>query len=288
MVKIGAQRHQQGPASLEHGRLAPDEKDELAAPRFDRAAAHGRVETFDAGFLGRRRHLAPAIRIDGAQVDQGHAGADGLERAILVEIGATDGRGIGQARQDEVRGFRDSGRRRGQDHPVRLGLSGTDRVHVVARHLVPLGHESTRHLPAHAGGAADAGSSQERTEQRPRRLSGCSALTARSRDNARASKAARCRRPEPGGADRRSRRRLNFVDGEGVGARNAKQRALHADAIRIGQGIFRSRCADCHGMDARGMRAPDLTQVWASGRTDDGLYSTLRNGVAGTEQGAAS
>src|SRR5437762_3385842 len=57
----------------------------------------------------------------------------------------------------------------------------------------------------------------------------------------------------------------------------------NADAIRIGQGIFRSRCADCHGMDARGMRAPDLTQVWASGRTDDGLYGTLRNGVAGTE-----
>jgi putative heme-binding domain-containing protein len=55
------------------------------------------------------------------------------------------------------------------------------------------------------------------------------------------------------------------------------------DAIKIGQGIFRSRCADCHGMDARGMRAPDLTQVWASGRTDDGLFRTLRNGVAGTE-----
>src|SRR6059036_3855897 len=42
-------------------------------------------------------------------------------------------------------------------------------------------------------------------------------------------------------------------------------------AIKYGMGLFRSRCADCHGMDARGVRSPDLTQVWASGRTDDGL-----------------
>src|ERR1051326_8593430 len=55
------------------------------------------------------------------------------------------------------------------------------------------------------------------------------------------------------------------------------------DAVRAGQGIFRARCADCHGMDARGIRSPDLTQIWASGRTDDGLYRTLRNGVPGTE-----
>ena len=57
----------------------------------------------------------------------------------------------------------------------------------------------------------------------------------------------------------------------------------NADAIRAGMGIFRSRCADCHGIDARGVRSPDLTQVWASGRTDDGLFRTLRNGITGTE-----
>jgi len=55
------------------------------------------------------------------------------------------------------------------------------------------------------------------------------------------------------------------------------------EAIKNGQGLFRARCADCHGMDARGVRAPDLTQVWASGRTDEGLFRTLRNGVPGTE-----
>ncbi|MFN7913853.1 MAG: c-type cytochrome [Vicinamibacterales bacterium] len=54
-------------------------------------------------------------------------------------------------------------------------------------------------------------------------------------------------------------------------------------AIQAGMGIFRSRCADCHGMDARGVRGPDLTQVWASGRTDAGLFRTLRRGVPGTE-----
>jgi putative heme-binding domain-containing protein len=60
----------------------------------------------------------------------------------------------------------------------------------------------------------------------------------------------------------------------------------NAEAIRAGMGLFRVRCADCHGMDARGVRAPDLTQVWASGRTDDGLFHTLRNGVPGTEMPA--
>lgn len=57
-------------------------------------------------------------------------------------------------------------------------------------------------------------------------------------------------------------------------------------AIKAGMGLFRVRCADCHGMDAKGVRGPDLTQVWASGRTDDGLFQTLRSGVVGTEMPA--
>lgn len=57
-------------------------------------------------------------------------------------------------------------------------------------------------------------------------------------------------------------------------------------AIKTGMGLFRIRCADCHGMDAKGVRGPDLTQVWASGRTDDGLFRTLRGGVPGTEMPA--
>jgi len=57
-------------------------------------------------------------------------------------------------------------------------------------------------------------------------------------------------------------------------------------AIKYGMGLFRSRCADCHGVDARGVRSPDLTQVWASGRSDDGLFKTIKFGVTGTEMPA--
>lgn len=57
----------------------------------------------------------------------------------------------------------------------------------------------------------------------------------------------------------------------------------NAEAIRAGMGMYRVRCADCHGIDARGIRSPDLTQVWASGRSDDGLFRTLRMGVPGSE-----
>ena len=60
----------------------------------------------------------------------------------------------------------------------------------------------------------------------------------------------------------------------------------NAAAIRTGMGLYRGRCADCHGMDARGVRAPDITQVWVSGRTDAGLNKTIREGIAGTEMPA--
>ena len=70
------------------------------------------------------------------------------------------------------------------------------------------------------------------------------------------------------------------------GAPGANPLAGNADAIRFGTGLYRARCADCHGMDARGVRAPDLTQVWASGRTDDGLFKTVKGGVPGTEMPA--
>ena len=58
------------------------------------------------------------------------------------------------------------------------------------------------------------------------------------------------------------------------------------DAVQAGMGLFRGRCAECHGMDARGVRGPDITQVWASGRTDAGLFKTVKEGVPGTEMPA--
>jgi len=59
-----------------------------------------------------------------------------------------------------------------------------------------------------------------------------------------------------------------------------------AAAILGGTGLYRARCADCHGMDARGVRAPDLTSVWAAGRTDPALHRTIRNGIPGTQMPA--
>ena len=58
------------------------------------------------------------------------------------------------------------------------------------------------------------------------------------------------------------------------------------DAILAGMGGYRVRCADCHGLDGRGVRGPDITQVWNSGRTDDGLFKTVRSGVSGSEMPA--
>ena len=59
-----------------------------------------------------------------------------------------------------------------------------------------------------------------------------------------------------------------------------------ADAIQAGMGLFRGRCGDCHGIDATGVRGPDITQVWANGRSDEGLFKTIRGGVPGTEMPA--
>ena len=59
------------------------------------------------------------------------------------------------------------------------------------------------------------------------------------------------------------------------------------DAIRNGGAMFRTRCAGCHGPDARGDRGPDLTGLWASGVSDDRIFDTVRQGVPGSEMPAA-
>jgi len=82
---------------------------------------------------------------------------------------------------------------------------------------------------------------------------------------------------------------LCLAGGSLFGAQNPPARNPlegNVDAIRGGMGLYRARCEDCHGMDARGVRGPDITQVWASGRTDEGLFKTLKEGVPGTEMPA--
>jgi putative heme-binding domain-containing protein len=54
-------------------------------------------------------------------------------------------------------------------------------------------------------------------------------------------------------------------------------------SIRSGMALYRTRCADCHGLDASGYRGPDLNAVIAGGATDERLFQTIRKGVPGTD-----
>jgi putative heme-binding domain-containing protein len=59
------------------------------------------------------------------------------------------------------------------------------------------------------------------------------------------------------------------------------------DAIRSGMTMYRVRCADCHGLDAKGYRGPDLTALLAGEMTDEKLFNTIRKGVPGTDMPAS-
>jgi putative heme-binding domain-containing protein len=58
-------------------------------------------------------------------------------------------------------------------------------------------------------------------------------------------------------------------------------------SIRSGMALYRIRCADCHGLDARGYRGPDLTALLAGDMTDERLFQTIRKGVPGTDMPAS-
>jgi putative heme-binding domain-containing protein len=53
-------------------------------------------------------------------------------------------------------------------------------------------------------------------------------------------------------------------------------------SIQGGLALYRVRCGDCHGLDARGYRGPDLTAL-LGGMPDERLFRTIRSGVQGTE-----
>lgn len=55
-----------------------------------------------------------------------------------------------------------------------------------------------------------------------------------------------------------------------------------AQAIRLGTARFELVCAECHGMDAKGVFGPDLTTLWVTGYTDDRLFGIVRQGLPGT------
>src|SRR5262245_56495225 len=49
-----------------------------------------------------------------------------------------------------------------------------------------------------------------------------------------------------------------------------------------GAALFRERCADCHGADAKGGRGPDLTRLWQSDGADERALRIIRSGVPGS------
>jgi putative heme-binding domain-containing protein len=53
-------------------------------------------------------------------------------------------------------------------------------------------------------------------------------------------------------------------------------------AIQAGGALFRERCADCHGADAKGVRGPDLTRLWTAEGSDERVFRTIRSGVPGS------
>lgn len=58
--------------------------------------------------------------------------------------------------------------------------------------------------------------------------------------------------------------------------------------VQEGASLFRGNCSPCHGLDAAGGgRGPDLTLGrWIHGGTDEDLFRTITQGVAGTEMPA--
>jgi alcohol dehydrogenase (cytochrome c) len=59
--------------------------------------------------------------------------------------------------------------------------------------------------------------------------------------------------------------------------------------VTNGRGLFQTRCADCHGIDAKGVHGPDLTVLFTvNGATDDRVFQTIRSGVPGTEMPASN
>jgi putative heme-binding domain-containing protein len=53
-------------------------------------------------------------------------------------------------------------------------------------------------------------------------------------------------------------------------------------AVRAGRALFATRCAECHGADAKGISGPDLTGLWAAGRSDGRIFQTVRLGIPGS------
>ncbi len=72
------------------------------------------------------------------------------------------------------------------------------------------------------------------------------------------------------------------------GAQLRSPRSGDPAAIQAGGALFRERCAECHGADAKGVRGPDLTGLWTSDAIDQRVFQTIRQGVPGSIMPASS
>jgi putative heme-binding domain-containing protein len=66
------------------------------------------------------------------------------------------------------------------------------------------------------------------------------------------------------------------------GAQTDPLRDASPAVIQNGGALFRERCADCHGADAKGVRGPDLTRIWTAPNSDQRALQIIRNGVPGS------
>jgi alcohol dehydrogenase (cytochrome c) len=66
----------------------------------------------------------------------------------------------------------------------------------------------------------------------------------------------------------------------------AAAQSTHANATETAEGgrLFAKYCTACHGMNAKGGRAPDLTtNEWSHGGSDDDIARNIRDGIQGTQ-----
>jgi putative heme-binding domain-containing protein len=62
----------------------------------------------------------------------------------------------------------------------------------------------------------------------------------------------------------------------------------NAQAIEQGLQLFRMSCASCHGLNAKGLRGPDLTTgQFIRGGSDGQLFRTIMQGIPGTDMPGA-
>ena len=67
-----------------------------------------------------------------------------------------------------------------------------------------------------------------------------------------------------------------------VGAQTANPYDGNQAAMRAGRALYATRCAECHGADAKGISGPDLTMLWALGTDDDFVFRAIQDGVSGS------